>query len=219
MDAETKELVLANRAFLYGLVARAFAEEPDEVFADILRGQHACDEVALVDDGFSPALTASFAAMVECLHTSGVDGLRAQYTRLFVGPGTLPCSPWETMHTTGKRVLFQAGVLDVRDAYREAGFLPARYPAVADDFIGLECDFLAKLAQDAYEAYGEGDSARLTLRLGQARSFLEKHLLKWIDGLGRAMEEQCGPGFYSEAARMAGALGRRDLELLPALMG
>ena len=113
MDREVEELVLANRQFVWGLIARGFAEEPDRAFADIIEGEHAREEVSLVEDDRSDEIASLFTAAVGRLAESrqgataageGADELaqaREDYTRIFVGPNTLLASPWETMHTTG----------------------------------------------------------------------------------------------------------------------
>ena len=219
MDNETVTLVLAHRQFLWGLVARAFAEEPDEAFAAVATGGHAVDEVTLVDDEHTEPLAKAYGMMATALTVAEPDlvDLRAAYTRLFVGPGTLACSPWETMHVTGRRTLFQPGVLAVREAYRAAGFLPARYPAVADDFIGLECDFLAKLAEAARKSFAAGDASRAAERLGQSTAFLDDHFLRWIDSLSAALDEHDPTGFYAAAAHFAATLARRDQAMIPPL--
>ncbi len=61
MDNEMATLALANRQFLWGLAARAFAEEPDEAFAAVATGGHAVDEVTLVDDEHTEPLAKAYA--------------------------------------------------------------------------------------------------------------------------------------------------------------
>ena len=223
MDADAKELVLANRQFVWGLIARGFAEEPDRAFADIVVGEHAREEVALVEDEATADLVAAFEAAAGLIATAGgrdaaIATAREDYTRIFVGPNTLAASPWETMHTTGKRVLFHRDILPVRDAYRQAGFLPERYRQVADDSIGLECDFMAKLAADALSASQAGATTRCQDRLLQSLTFLTDHLLRWIDSLAEAMEAHYPDTFYATLARFTARWCRRDAALLDELM-
>ncbi|MEC4175391.1 molecular chaperone TorD family protein [Adlercreutzia sp. R7] len=224
MDADTKELVLANRQFVWGLIARGFAEEPDRAFADIVAGEHAREEVGLVEDGATADLVAAFQAAAAFLavpaaeRDGAVAAAREDYTRIFVGPNTLAASPWETMHTTGKRMLFHRDILSVRDAYRQAGFLPERYRQVADDSIGLECDFMAKLAADALAAFQEDESQRCQDRLLQSLTFLTDHLLRWIDSLAEAMETHYGATFYTALARFTALWCHRDAALVNALL-
>lgn len=223
MDNETKELVLANRQFVWGMIARGFAEEPDGAFAEIVVSDHAREEVALVEDETADALVAAYDAMAAFFSSSAerdaaIAEAREAYTRIFVGPNTLAASPWETMHTTGKRVLFHRDILSVRDAYRQAGFLPERYRQVADDAIGLECDFMAKLATDALGAFQEHDAQRCQDRLLQSLTFLADHLLRWIDSLADAIEAHYAGTFYAALARFAALWCHRDEALVNALL-
>lgn len=64
MNAETVEFVLANRQFVWGLIARGFAEEPDRAFAEIIASEHAFEEIALVEDEWSTDMAALFNAAV-----------------------------------------------------------------------------------------------------------------------------------------------------------
>lgn len=219
MDRGTAELLLANRSFLYSLAARGFAEEPDEAYAAVLRQPHTLDEVRLVREGMEE-VERTFADMLDLLGPNGarLPELRVEYVRVLVGPGTLAADPWESMHETGRRVLFQRDMLPVREAYRAAGFLPVRYPAVADDHIALELDFLAKLAADACAAHGEGDVGRCARRLRESAGFLEAHLLRWADSYADAVERGCGRCFYGALARFAAAVAKRDATVARALL-
>ena len=215
-------LLLANRCFVYAFLARGFAEEPDEGFLEVLASDHLTDELGLVEDEFSAGLDVALQRMRQCaagdaLATSGEERLaqlREEYAAVFVGPGPLVASPWESMHRTKKRVLFQASVLEVRDAYRAAGLLPERYGHVSDDFIGLEMDFMAKLAQMAFEARESGDEERCAQLLLQSRAFLDQHLLKWIGSLAKAIQAHYCNSFYSALAEFAALFLKRDSRLV-----
>ena len=137
-----------------------------------------------------------------------------EYTTIFIGPGTCKAYPWESVHLSDIKALFQAELLPIRDAYRAAGFLPARYPHVQDDFIGLELDFLAKLADSALQACELGDDAAVRQRLAQSQAFLDEHLLRWIDSLAGAIEREYGNGFYARFTKLAALVSHRDRTVL-----
>lgn len=214
MDSETTELLLANRSFMYALVARMFVEEPDKAFAEVLASDHARAEAGLVDAVETDSIVALLDEMAGLLAChNGVSDAAGEYVRVFVGPGTLRANPWETVQLTGTRALFQAGVLELRDAYREAGFEPVRVREVPDDFIGIELDFLAKLAARAQAKFVSGDATWLD-DLGCSRKFLEEHLLKWVGKLADSVQSEYGDGFYVRACRLAELVAKRDLEVL-----
>lgn len=172
-------LHLLNRQFMYALLARAFCEEPDKTFIDVVESEHTECEFKLASTGASCDLMDLLAGIRTFIpETTSNDErdlreLKAQYTRIFLGPGEPIASPWESVYLTGKKELFQPEVLNVRETYRKAGFLPARYPAVSDDFIGLELDFMAKLSHDAYASLDAGDYENCFLRIKQSLSFFD----------------------------------------------
>ncbi|MDO4890905.1 MAG: molecular chaperone TorD family protein, partial [Coriobacteriaceae bacterium] len=147
-----------------------------------------------------------------------IASLRHDYVNIFVGPGTLKADPWESVHLSHTRALFQQELLPIRDAYRAAGFLPARYPHVQDDYIGLELDFLAKLAGAARAEWEAGNAAAAQERLAQSKAFLEEHLLLWIDSLAQAIEREYGDGFYARFTKLSGLIAKRDADILEALL-
>lgn len=222
---DDRQLLLENRQFMYALFARAFAEEPDGDFLAMVLGPHLAQEVALVEDGYSTVLAEGLEEARRLARGAG-DGapgatlatLGEEYVRLFVGPGSLPARPWETMHRTGKNVLFQPGVLEVRAAYRRSGFLPQRYPHVSDDFIGLEFDFMARLAALAYQCFEQGDVSQERLREEASLDFLQHHLLKWMSSFADGVQEHYGDCFYGAIASMAAAYLQRDKAVLEELL-
>lgn len=47
-------MVLANRSFLYALLVRAYAEEPDTTFAEVFADDHAHEEMSLAEAAEDP---------------------------------------------------------------------------------------------------------------------------------------------------------------------
>lgn len=215
MDSEQIELVLANRTFLYSLLARAYAEEIDGGFIDIFTSDLARQEVALVDDESNASILLVYG---ELKHALLAEGARAEvsheFVRVFVGPGTLKAEPWETVQLSGKHALFQPAVLEIREAYRSSGFEPKNLRQVPDDSIGMELDFMAKLACKTQEAWEQGDDATVKRMLSQSSSFLERHLLKWIDRLASSIERAYGECFYALFTEFASLVIKRDARLL-----
>ncbi len=213
MDA--MDLLLVNRRFMYAVLARVFCEEPDPLLLKVLAGDHMSDEISLLEEeGWTEGIDLLHSLRGYLDDDGSLRLLRGEYTRLFVGPQTLLAPPWESMHIRGKRVLFLPEVLDVREAYQEAGFLPARFPVVSDDHIGLELDFMEKLAQEAYEAWQAKRSDECVKRLGQSERFLKTHLLCWIDDLAQGIFANYGEIFYGEMAAFASSFMKHDLETI-----
>jgi TorA maturation chaperone TorD len=218
MDSETTLIALVNRQFVYELLARAYAAEPDASFLQILDAEHTRQELGLIAHESTESILAALDAVLETLEAgNALPHITQDYTRIFIGPGTLKADPWESIHLSDVRALFQQELLPIREAYRAAGFLPARYPHVQDDFIGLELDFLAKLAGAAKDAWTNGDQAAMSERLEQSKAFLDEHLLQWIDSLAAAIEREYGDGFYARFTKLAALIAKRDRDILDAL--
>ena len=205
---------LANRRFVYALVARALAEEADEGFRKIFLDDHTACEIELADGGEGGLEGAYKLACEQIASCSDLNTLAGEYTRIFIGTGKLLTSPWESVYLSGKRVLFQPSVLEVRRSYREAGLVPARLHSVPDDFVGLEVDFMAKLADAAYAASTLGDESTCTLRLEQSKRFLDDHLLRWIGGFADEVLDQHGECFYASVLSMIASYCASDSALL-----
>ena len=108
-----------------------------------------------------------------------LDRMKDDYTAIFIGPGRLPFYHWESVYVQKEPVLFQKVTLEVRNAYRNAGFLPQEYPHVADDHVALELDFMMRLSMRIQEAYGTGNERQLQEALAASKGFLCRHLLRW----------------------------------------
>ena len=219
MDKASVEIILANRAFLYGVVARGFVEEMDDDFASILRSDHARREMGIVDIDGTDALEERFEAVVEAVKArDACEKIAHEYVKIFVGPATLKADPWESVHLTGKRMLFQPNVLAVRESYREAGFASASERRVSDDFIGTECDFLAKLASRSLALFQKNDCEACKRDLERSRRFLNEHLLTWIDSLSKKIELHYPGAFYGAFTRFAVCVVRRDSAILDEIL-
>lgn len=206
MASETvEERALAARlddfAAAYGALARFLLAPADtELLAELGRpGQLAAWPLPLdVDtsrglDGIAASLQAS---------ERGED-LAEDYQRLFVGPGHLLAPPYESVHRTRDRLLFDVPTFEVRAAYNEFGMQAPRLNREPDDHLGLELSFLGSLCNIALDAIDREDRAALQRALAAQRRFLAEHLLPWGSDCLRMVEVNAKTLFY----RGVGALG------------
>lgn len=179
-DDEAISIKLANRYFLYCYLWRAYAAAPDEAFLDIVCSDHALQACSLVGDDEGRMQQGLASAVNGGTETPDLDALRSAYTRLFEGPAALPAPPWESVYASGENLIFQKSTLEVRAAYREAGYQAAGYPHEADDHLATELSFMAELAKRTSESYEEGDVTVARKLLGIQCGFLDQHLCKWV---------------------------------------
>ena len=195
MDESTKnsalEYTLVSREFCYTLFQRLFAEEPSIELFEVLFSQETEGQLAILgkDCGALETLCELFGSLKT--HDCGqlANDLGSEYVRLFIGPGNLSVPPWESIHVTGKQLIFQKETLDVRNAYRAEGFLPVGYPSVADDHIAIEASFMQKLAGKSVKAYQSDDLEECLRLLDVQKDFLEKHLARWLPKYSKSLGE------------------------------
>jgi TorA maturation chaperone TorD len=216
IEHEAALVPLVNRSYLYTLFGRVLNHDPDDALLEALGSPHTRDALAaahLAEEGEkgAPALLVALPSPQEA---------RADYTKLFIGPGRLPVSPWESVHVTGDDLLFQKHTLEVREAYRQAGFRTTGRQAQPDDHIATELDFLAALAHQAYEAAEAKDDALLASALGASRTFLEEHLLQWVDAFAAGVAAAAlATRLYPQIAELVARFARCDLRLVDGLLG
>ena len=148
---------LANRSFVYTYLWRAFAAEPDEAFLSAVADDATLEECKLLagEDSRAVQVQEALAAFVSNV-PDAPDALKGEYTKLFEGPGKLPAPPWESVYVCGEDLLFQPSTLEVREAYRSAGYQATGYPHEADDHLATELDFMGALSKRTQAAYEEG---------------------------------------------------------------
>ncbi|MGB3714837.1 MAG: molecular chaperone TorD family protein, partial [Candidatus Promineifilaceae bacterium] len=105
--------------------------------------------------------------------------LKADYTRLFIGPGQVLAPPWESVFVKEGRMIFQEVTLQVRDWYRRYDLQTVKLYEEPDDHIGLELTFLAHLAGLGLAALKKQDDVEFAAVVEAQRGFLSEHVLRW----------------------------------------
>mgnify|MGYP004517633831 CR=1 FL=1 len=216
---ETNEIVAnacANRAFVYQYLWRAFGDAPDKTFIETTLGT-AREQFELFFGADSPEMN-EFEAMCAELHAAleldaNATSLASDHTRLFIGPGKLPASPWESVYACGEELVFQQSTLDVRAAYHAAGFAAAGYPHVPDDHIATELAFMAALCDEAETCASSGDMQGAKIALGRQAMFLAEHLGCWTGEFAQRLTDHLpknAGAFYAHAANLAAAACKAD---------
>ena len=139
--------------------------------------------------------------------------LTNDYTRLFIGPGKLPASPWESVYACGEELVFQQSTLDVRAAYHAAGFTAAGCPHIPDDHIATELAFMAALCDEAKTCASSGDMPGAKVALGRQVMFLAEHLGCWASEFAQRLTSHLpkkAGSFYVHAANLAAAVCKAD---------
>jgi TorA maturation chaperone TorD len=223
---EQTEILLAARRYLYTLFQSLLGTEPSlEQFQAI--GLPLAREafVILWEQGAVSTQSADepsadshppIREFLEALDAASKnpESLKPEYTQLLIGPNKLSAPPWESVYTTGERVIFQRSTLEIRNFYRSQGFIPQLYPKVADDHIALELDFLRLLAERALMAFQVNEQKTLCEAIQASGDFLDEHLLKWVDRFAGDLARDNKSKFYATLAPALVTFVNRDRELV-----
>ncbi len=131
--------------------------------------------------------------------TEDEEQVRRDPHRLFVGPRPAPAPPYESVHRSRERLLFDTETLQVRGWYARFGVRAPRLHAEPDDHVGLELEFLAHLA-----------SLGAVAELGE---FVAEHVATWVPGFAALVVEHAETDFHRGVGHLlAGAIEQTAAE-------
>lgn len=135
------------------------------------------------------------------------EQIRADHARLYGDAARALVAPYESVHRSIERLVFDEATLQVRAAYAQLGLAAPRLNREPDDHIGLEFDFLAQaflLAADRLAQDHPGDAQPV---LDAAASFLRDHLEQWAPAMLTQVVAKAGTQFMAGVALLSrGAL-------------
>lgn len=210
-QSEALQALLYARSIVYDALAKAFAQEPSTELVALFSSEDFGDICSLIDDaqGTVSKRLASVSAAAQHL---AADGCLQEHNHWFIGQ-QLDVSPYESVHVSGENLVFQACTLEVRKAYQAQGFKASGYPHFPDDHIATELDFLAKLAQRAFDAFKREDYDSCMQVLVASHEFILEHPMEWIDSFALSFGST-GKGFYENLALFTKQFLEMDSALL-----
>ncbi|MCL3860739.1 molecular chaperone TorD family protein [Actinotalea sp. K2] len=204
---------LDSFAGVWRMLARLLLEPPDAGLVERLSAPGMIDSWPLEADEPTTRGTALLRASVA---TEDEATLRLDHARLLVGPGPLPAAPYESVHRTHDRLVFDRPTFEVRAAYLAFGLQAPRLNREPDDHLGLELSFLAALCARALDAIEHEDELTLDTSLVAHEAFLRDHVLQWAPAYLRLLEQHAGTDFYRGWAALGlGALDQARAAFAP----
>jgi TorA maturation chaperone TorD len=192
--------VLSGEMLVFGLLSKAFCEYPEKVWLQSLIGGDVFSESPFA--GEDPDVIDALAELQEWsnenragLSVERFEAMRIDYTRLFIGPGTVLTPPWESVFFSKERLTFQESTLHVREWYRRFGLEMKKLHSEPDDHIGLELEFLAHLSKLGAAASQETGKPPGEL-LDAQRAFLTEHVMTWAPVWCGQVRGQAKTAFY-----------------------
>lgn len=206
-------LLLEVRASVYGLLATLYLAPPTPELLATVSAPAFVAEWPLGRG--TPGVDSALASLAATLPGLALEPLRQEFFRLFGALGPAAAPPWQSVYLDRERVPFGEETERVRQLFAQYGLALTERGRHAEDHIGLELQFLARLSARAAERLAEGDEPGVQALLRGQRSCLEEHLLRWVDRFVRLVEEASGGGgFYAAMARLTLGCLRYDRDWL-----
>ena len=180
--AEGRELVdfMTRRARTYGLLARIFRVEVDGKFLEELR------HLRFPTSTGNEHVDYGYRTMYNYLKGTWEDtmlDLARDYARTFIGHGNNGRSaayPFESVHTSEKRLLMQDARDEVLAIYRANLLKKGEEWNDCEDHIALELEFMQVMSERTAKALKEGKEDEAVEMLKTQRAFVGQHLANWV---------------------------------------
>ena len=216
--ADERATLAARRSSTWWLLSRLVTEAPDVGWLDELEGV-----LAAVDPDPATPLGPQSSALLVALRSArakegGLTALAVDRTRLLGGilqNEAIP-APYETVALGD--AMNTARVLDVIDAYADAGFEDLAPQLGPPDALGTELRFMALLCYREMEAHGGDDSGLAPAWIKRQQRFMDEHLLAWVPAHCERLATQAATPFYAALATLLGQACRIDRDDITELM-
>ena len=187
MPDQTEEVVegcelvdfMTRRARTYGLLARIFRVEVDGKFLEELR------HLKFPTSTGNEHVDYGYRTMYNYLKGTWEDtllDLARDYARTFIGHGNNGRSaayPFESVHTSEKRLLMQDARDEVLAIYRANLLKKGEEWNDCEDHIALELEFMQVMSERTAKALKEGKEDEAVEMLKTQRAFVGQHLANW----------------------------------------
>ncbi|HYB83832.1 MAG TPA: molecular chaperone TorD family protein [archaeon] len=136
-----------------------------------------------------------------------LPALAKEYLRLFVGPGHMPCPPYEAVHRKD-RPDFERGLVmgpstaDVRRAYLAAGLDLSKTYTDLPDHIAAEMEFMQFLCAETTRLEQQGDREEAAKMKTMQREFHKNHIAPWVGDFADCIIRSTTEPFYKTTANV-----------------
>lgn len=212
----TSELadMMRRRAATYSLLARLYRVEVDQPLLDELKRQAFPQDTGngSVDEGYR-----LIAGYLRGAWEGTLKDLAVDYVRVFIGHGLDMHSaayPFESVHTSKRRLLMQEARDEVLALYHAAGIVKQDSWREGEDHIALELEYMRILCERAGQSLEMGDEAEAAASLRCQLNFLDDHLLNWVPMLAEDMKALAGTDLYRGLAFLTEGYLEADREFV-----
>ncbi|MDR0514738.1 MAG: molecular chaperone TorD family protein [Coriobacteriaceae bacterium] len=211
--------ILINRVATYGLLARLYRTEVDQLLLDQLRSMRfpASTGNASVDEAYH-----LLHAYLSQVWERALTELAIDFLRVFIGSGNDAYSaayPFESVYTSEKRLLMDDAREMVRALYLSEGVTRKSSWKEGEDHISLELEFVQLLGERTVEAFESNDDAAAGRLIETQLAFIDGHLVNWVPIFAQDMKKFAKTDFYQALALLTEGFLETDREFLVDLLG
>lgn len=218
--------LLKMRERIYKILSYSFYKEADADYLADLRSCLPVFETAGKEDGIADLIegveimTDFFATDID---DKGIEELACAFARIFlvmnVKGGVQGVSPSESVYLSPDKIVMQVQRDEVMVAYASEGIAKDKNLfGEPEDHISAEMFFLAQMSAKTLEAVKNGDEKMTEAKLQAQRSFLENHLMKWINPLCNDLFRLAGNEFYKGIAKISGGFVKWDYDKISCIL-
>ncbi|MGI1659721.1 MAG: TorD/DmsD family molecular chaperone [Desulfitobacterium sp.] len=205
------------RTMLYQFLAMTFYEPADNFLVDLEQEDSKKDLLEasrlLLEAKGVELMQEIFQALdgVNNVGELGHQDLKAEYTRLFLGPMSPACPPYESYFDKNRPQEFQGTLMGpsseaMEIALAEEGLELTLEYAELSDHVAIELEFMYYLLSRAYS--GEKDFGDY---LKKANAFLVRHLSTWLPEFGAKVFQESHHPFYRGIGLLLEATVKADM--------
>ena len=209
--------LMESRVSMYSMLAQLFQKEVSaEQLHELQRMNFpTATGNTLVDEGYRDMYD-----YLKLAWDQSVDELKVDYSRTFIGHGSNGYSAaylYESVYTSGRRLLAREARGEVLEAYRENGLKKGKWNDM-EDHLGLMLEFMQVLASRSCEALQAQDYTRFDELLEKQHDFVRNHLLNWLPMMLDDVLRFAQTSFYQGLAKLVLGYAEVDEELLRELV-
>lgn len=154
----------------------------------------------------------SCSELLQLMQEVGLQALRVDHAKLFVGPFALQAAPYGSVYLERQGRLMGDSTLRVRAAYRHEGLELAQLDA--PDHIAIELEFMHYLVAKGVARLPSGTAPSRHGWLIKQRRFLDENLASWVEPFAARVIENASTTFYRRLAHQTEAFVREETVLL-----
>jgi len=164
----------------------------------------------------------SIETSLEVTHASkdqSLPALAKEHLRLFVGPGHMPCPPYEAVYRKD-RPDFEKGLVmgpstaDVRRAYFAAGLDISKTFTDLPDHIAAEMEFMQFLCVEEARLAQQGNNEDAGKMKSMQREFHKNHIEPWVGDFADCILRSTTSPFYKATASVLKEFAESEAEYL-----